>query len=108
MVLLKNIYLNGTKFYKGKISLYFFSKIEDIPLLQAKEDGVYLSIPIDYGKIKDLNSSVVNTSRVGMTIISEVPFENLDTTQFVLSKGFLDNQRILIKWSSVHLKHFPV
>ena len=68
-----------------------------MPLLQIKEDGVYLNIPIDYAKIKDLKSSQVNTSVMGMTIISEVPFENSDESRFVLSEDILKNHRNIDK-----------
>ena len=97
MISRNNVYCNGTKSYKGEVSSYFYNEIEDIPLLQIKEDGVYLNIPIDYAKIKELNSSLVNTSVMGMTIISEASFEKPDATRFVLSEDILKNQRNIDK-----------
>lgn len=88
-----NCYYQGAKPYKNETNAtQIDSKAQQISL--SKEGNTYKlnNLPTS-DDLKNVKTVGVNTDMLGMTMISELHFENIDGTSFVLDKDFYGNKR---------------
>lgn len=87
-----NVYFNDGLRYKDEEN---YSACPDKVTCEIEQrDGRrYLKMAIDGKVVKDAKTIGVNTDMLGLTMISEAIFENIDETPFVLNKDFFGRQR---------------
>jgi len=87
-----NIYYNGAK--PGENDLNFVEKPDIKPgiKIKEKEGNVYLEMELD-NSIYEVNTTLVTTEILGVTIVSEAIFENADGSSYSLVIDFQGNER---------------
>jgi len=91
-------YVDGNIYFKGAKPLskeqnYIEKKAFDPNVRIAEKNGnVFLELTLDTS-IQDLNNTIVNTKLLGLTVISNLPFENPDGSPLRIDTDYLGQNR---------------
>ena len=87
-----NLFYNGARPYKSETN--FLEKPDYIPGLEIEksEDGLFLNLEFD-NSVTELKTKLVNTERLGTTIVSEAVFEQFDGTRYNIRTDFSGSKR---------------
>jgi len=87
-----NIYLNGAKPFGDEKN--YIEKADFDPKIEIVEKGknVFLRITFD-SSIKDLNTTLITTKRLGTAVIPGLPYENPDGTPLHIDRNYFGGKR---------------
>ena len=79
--------------YKNEKNLTVIKGERPDAKLEKRDGKYYLSLNIDFKKLKSVNTVGVNTEMLGQTIMSELIFDNADETDFEMCEDLLGRKR---------------
>lgn len=88
-----NVFCNGAKPMTDKEQGMVEDNYNPQLKIEETEDGVYLSLSVSSNDLAELKTQPVDGSRLGITKLSGLPFENADGTPFVLDKDYFGTLR---------------
>lgn len=87
-----NIYYNGAKPQINELNFVEDSDTKPSFEIEEKEEGVNLKMELG-DSIFEVNTRMISTEILGVTIVSEAVYENWDGSTYILDMDFLGNKR---------------
>ena len=87
-----NLFYNGAKPYKNEVNYLEIPEFEPTIEIEEGVDGVFLILNFDSSPDM-LKTELVDTRRLGSTIVSEAIFESFDSTPYLINRDYFGNSR---------------